>query len=243
MASPRSSQSRASAILPARKWARPPEITAIVSSDWASVRLRRSGTSLALQCVEHLEGAFGQLDRVDRIGTPLRQRSQERLGACPFTRRGPGMRRHPAQHVVCSGQAPFDALEHTEKEADVVPVRPGGERDLIDPVDDGGHFAPLEDLGALRRDDVESRLPILGPQEVLDGNANLAPFQVPGGGLGQQEALSRPDPRRAAGSGEDRERGGESGTTPDGCRAGPGTWTPARALRGRAEHLVRRSGD
>ena len=99
------------------------------------------------------------------------------------------MRRHPAQDILRFGWAALEALEHPKRRLMSCLSPRGGKRDLIDPVNDGGHFAPLEDLGALRRDDVERSLPILCPQEVLDGSPDLSLSQIPGGGLGQEAAL------------------------------------------------------
>ena len=51
--------------------------------------------------------------------------------------------------------------------------------DIADPANDGGHFALLEHFGALTHDDVERRLPVPGPKQVLDALIDLASSEVP----------------------------------------------------------------
>ena len=178
-ASPRASQSRACAKLPAWKWARPPDIKVNVSSDGGWLRCKMSGIGAPPRLCQLVEGVGGHADGDVRAGPPLDQRSKQHLCAHALFLGRCGIPGNSSEDVLCARRLPFDAFEDPEEEVDVLPADPGRLRNLRDPSGDGGRFALFEHFGALAHDDVQCCVPVPGPKQILDAGVDLAPSEVP----------------------------------------------------------------
>ena len=124
-----------------------------------------------------------------RVGAELGQGGQQHLGAGALARRGAGVGHQGPQDVLAAGRLALGALQEAQEQVHVPASGPHRLGHLGDPPDDRGHLPALEDLRAPGHDEVQGLVPGAGPEQVLDGPADLTPVEVPTGRLGQQPDL------------------------------------------------------